>query len=311
MTQLPLEIDDGHPLASALPLLDDLYRRKVYTLPAEINNPFGPCWGTFIDDGDRRASLAGFEAATLVTLQRSLNTRSLEPLEPMYISTVDSGNLAGHLMALAQGCRQLMGRPLFRPDSLAGIRDAVTLLGEVTEQPENLPRTQTVTLEQLHDSARKLSDLLEDTPATESEWTRRLEDLAIQAENLLDIARTLAGTAAGQPRPQIVAWAMRVRNCVGSAIRDLSATRPPERTDLEHRLSAMALQAEQMAQAMNFRFLYDVSRKLFSIGYRMADNALDASTYDLLASEARLASFMAIAKGDVSPRHWFLLGRAL
>ena len=72
MTQLPLEIDDGHPLASALPLLDDLYRRKVTALPAEINNPFGPCWGTFIDDGDRRASLAGFEAATLVTLQRSL-----------------------------------------------------------------------------------------------------------------------------------------------------------------------------------------------------------------------------------------------
>ena len=72
MTQLPLEIDDGHPLASALPLLEDLYRRKVYTLPAEINNPFGPCLGAFIDDMDRRASLAGFEAATLVTVQRSL-----------------------------------------------------------------------------------------------------------------------------------------------------------------------------------------------------------------------------------------------
>jgi cyclic beta-1,2-glucan synthetase len=66
-----------------------------------------------------------------------------------------------------------------------------------------------------------------------------------------------------------------------------------------------------MVQTMDFRFLFDSSRKLFSIGYRVADGSLDPSCYDLLASEARLGSFMAIAKGDVSPRHWFLLGRAL
>ena len=62
---------------------------------------------------------------------------------------------------------------------------------------------------------------------------------------------------------------------------------------------------------MDFRFLFDSSRRLFSIGYRVADGTLDPSSYDLLASEARLASFVAIAKGDVSPRHWFLLGRSL
>jgi cyclic beta-1,2-glucan synthetase len=62
---------------------------------------------------------------------------------------------------------------------------------------------------------------------------------------------------------------------------------------------------------MDFRFLFDSSRKLFSIGYRVADGTLDPSCYDLLASEARLASFVAVAKGDVTPRHWFLLGRSL
>ena len=55
--------------------------------------------------------------------------------------------------------------------------------------------------------------------------------------------------------------------------------------------------------AMNFRFLYDPQRQLFAIGYRLADaegpGRLDPSYYDLLASEARLASFLAIAKGDV------------
>ena len=57
-------------------------------------------------------------------------------------------------------------------------------------------------------------------------------------------------------------------------------------------------------------FLFDPTRKLFSIGYRVPDNSLDPSCYDLLASEARLTSFIAIAKGDV-PSHWFHLGRAL
>ena len=66
-----------------------------------------------------------------------------------------------------------------------------------------------------------------------------------------------------------------------------------------------------MFQSMDFSFLFDHTRKQFSIGYRVADNALDANCYDLLASEARLTSFIAIAKGDVPASHWFRLGRAL
>ena len=62
---------------------------------------------------------------------------------------------------------------------------------------------------------------------------------------------------------------------------------------------------------MDFRFLFDPTRNLFAIGYRVADGELDANYYDLLASEARLASFVAIAKGDVPPAHWFRLGRAM
>ncbi len=62
---------------------------------------------------------------------------------------------------------------------------------------------------------------------------------------------------------------------------------------------------------MDFSFLFDETRKLFSIGYRGTDGTLDPNCYDLLASEARLTSFIAIAKGDVPPSHWFRLGRAL
>ena len=62
---------------------------------------------------------------------------------------------------------------------------------------------------------------------------------------------------------------------------------------------------------MDFSLLFDADRQLLSIGYRVSEGALDQSYYDLLASEARLASFVAIAKGDVPTRHWFHLGRTV
>ncbi len=66
-----------------------------------------------------------------------------------------------------------------------------------------------------------------------------------------------------------------------------------------------------MFEDMQFGFLLDPARQLLSIGYQFAEGALDPSCYDLLASEARLASFIAIAKGDIAPKHWFKLGRAV
>ncbi len=81
----------------------------------------------------------------------------------------------------------------------------------------------------------------------------------------------------------------------------------------EARLRALALRAAALSDGMRFGLLYDRRRRIFSIGYRLADaegpGRLDASFYDLLASEARLASFVAIAKGDVPQHHWFHLGR--
>jgi cyclic beta-1,2-glucan synthetase len=80
---------------------------------------------------------------------------------------------------------------------------------------------------------------------------------------------------------------------------------------LEARLAAIGERAGQLAAAMEFGFLFDPERQLLSIGYRIPEGARDPSCYDLLASEARLASFVAIAKGDLPVRHWFRLGRAL
>ena len=80
---------------------------------------------------------------------------------------------------------------------------------------------------------------------------------------------------------------------------------------LVQRLEAIAETAEEMFTAMEFDFLYEPERQLFAIGFRVEDSALDPNCYDLLASEARLASFIAIAKEEVPAKHWFKLGRTL
>ncbi len=78
---------------------------------------------------------------------------------------------------------------------------------------------------------------------------------------------------------------------------------------LKRQLLALAERARALAFDMDFRFLMDPERRLLSIGYRTDNKELDRSCYDLLASEARLTSLFAIAKGDLPKEHWFRLGR--
>src|SRR5439155_25254298 len=120
----------------------------------------------------------------------------------------------------------------------------------------------------------------------------------------------LAGTAAAvaddpsfQPAGDMTYWLRAVLD----GIANLEAATPGVTTQVE----ALARRATALADAMEFGFLYDRRKRIFAIGYRLGDadgpGTLDGSFYDLLASEARLASFVAIAKGDVPQHHWFHL----
>ena len=123
------------------------------------------------------------------------DTRDLCPLDPLYISTVDSGNLAGHLIALSQGCRQLIRRPLVAARVLDGIRDALQPVLDTVEKTTFRPRSDSVTALQVREAAKALSVILEDLPASASDWAHRFEELEARAEDLLDIAHTLSLTA--------------------------------------------------------------------------------------------------------------------
>ena len=120
------------------------------------------------------------------------DTRDLRPLDPQYISSVDSGNLAGHLIALANACREWTAQPLTDERRLAGIADALELMREEASRLREDRRTQTVTWRQLDEALAVLAANL----ATDTRRRRRdretLSTLAVDAETLADIALALA-----------------------------------------------------------------------------------------------------------------------
>ena len=292
------------------------------------------------------------------------DTRDLRPLEPKYVSSVDSGNLAGHLITLDRACRERIERPVVDPQWLAGIADALALARESLRVLAGDRSTQTVTWKQLEEALDGVAASLDGAPATPVGVAERLAVVASHVETAADIAHTLIGERSDDAGAELLDWVEALRSCVQSHERDLELLLPwaSGRTDdvafgslrasmptlaqladrceeaiellargpepcaaqidalgrsargarsLGRRLRSIGAQAGHLAAAMDFGFLFDRERQLLSIGYRIADGTLDPSCYDLLASEARLASFVAIAKGDVPVRHWFRLGRAL
>lgn len=230
------------------------------------------------------------------------DTQDLRPLEPRYISSVDSGNLAGHLIALAHALRGFARTPL-APAWCDGIVDVADLLRTVAagDGRKSMPVQMTALLDDLCDgSVRAAKDV-----------AARLTALETAAAKV----RTL-GEAIG---PDAVYWADALLATIRSHRRDAQLSVDADEDDplaaaaarLRHRLETLANRAVEMFNAMEFGFLFDQNRLLLSIGYRVNDASLDPDFYDLLASEARLASFIAIAKGDVPARHWFRLGRTL
>ena len=289
----------------------------VYLLSAASARDFG--WTGTIETVERlEATLA-----TMGRLQRFrghfynwYDTRDLRPLDPQYVSSVDSGNLAGHLIALANACREWIGRPMAAgPERVAGIEDGLSLTRHALEVLPDDRRTQTITRHQLYGALDALSAALHQKLPSEGlmpsgDVAARLLELSSQATTMVDIARTLASERGDDAGAEMLFWAEATLGSIGSHRRDLTQTADDAHA-LERRLATLEATARALAGAMEFGFLLDPDRKLLAIGYRIAEGSLDPSCYDLLASEARLASFVAIAKGDVPSRHWFRLGRAV
>lgn len=291
------------------------------------------------------------------------DTQTLAPLFPKYVSTVDSGNLAGHLIALKQSLLEKIDAPVFAVNFGAGLTDGWTEVKARLRVIEKLTRdnadnfAQTINSEKkfienflasipgrnvsapdwaaLLNSLEKVRGFVHSQPilpaATEFShfevwldsfveqikslqkdadeffsWRNSLSKFQIESEFLTNLKNIRSLKDLSEKLP-VIAGAKGARNA-----EELTAelNRGAERAlSAIERIYSMAQIAEEMATAMDFTFLVNKTQGLFTIGYNVSDNRLDNSCYDLLASEARLASFWAIAKGDVPPAHWFKLGR--
>ncbi len=238
------------------------------------------------------------------------DTGDLRPLEPRYVSSVDSGNLAGHLISVANACREWIGRPIAPSRLIAGIEDALSLAREAMRELPDDRRTGSITRHELGGVLDALGDALGADHSRPEKLAAYLTELAHQAATVVDIAQTLAGMGGDESCAEMLFWAQAAQRSIDSHRLDAAQTAEISQA-LNRRLAALESDARAMAGAMEFGFLLNPDRKLLSIGYLVPENRLDTSCYDLLASEARLASFVAIAKGDIPSRHWFRLGRAV
>ncbi len=336
------------------------------------------------------------------------DTRSLEPLPPRYVSTVDSGNLVACLRTLGQGCRTLLHKPVLRWQNWEGLLDTMSVLDESVDDLQTAGLKLAATPLQAHlaqirqqvlavqndpdawapllnrlsgegwnELNRLLASLVEsNAPALDGETLRRVSLPADRVQHHLfgmrrEIERLSPWMLSMNQPPRLFArpdappairdaW-QALRDALPAApsleemeqvcqaglarLAELSRLSGDEslspglarlgQAELEEArdwctrlaeklesavttanalligLDDLARQSERYYQAMNFDFLFDPQRQLFHIGYNVTVDKLDSNYYDLLASEARIASFVAIAENDVPPSHWLHLGRPL
>jgi len=312
--------------------------------------------------------------ASMAKLERHLghfynwyDTRSLQPLYPRYVSTVDSGNLAGHLLTLRSGLVALPDQPIIAERLFEGLLDTFLIFATHTPAHLQAPTQQLLTA---------LNDACNAKPATLTTTYDRLAPIVMRATSLHEQFDALLDTEAGfwaqtfsrQAQAAqtellyLAPWlehtsvpdhlGMLTDSESTPSLRDLAESNGAFATIDAHLFPADAEEAShspsnqlsledqewlqqkrqlltlgrQRAQArmasieqlivkisdmvvMDYEFLYDQSRHLLAIGYNVDDFRRDASFYDLLASEARLCSFIAIAQGQLPQESWFALGR--
>lgn len=287
-------------------------------------------------------------------------TRSLKPLLPLYVSSVDSGNLAGHLLTLGTGLREQAVEKIYTAQIFSGLCDTVRILKTLVPKNDLLTKLE-ADLVQAPSSLRAAYTLIKKATSQTSliaealigvepeiqRWAQALKASCQEHEaEFLSLAFWVALPTPNHGRQpeerfaqlggvptlvEVSKFEESLCPLIEATIRALPEKASQagqeesrylgELSDCLHEaskhawerllaLEALAKQSDLLA-AMDFAFLFDPEKKLFSIGFNVTERRRDNSFYDLLASEARLCSYVAIALGQVPLDHWFLLGRLL
>ncbi len=265
------------------------------------------------------------------------DTHSLAPLTPLYISSVDSGNLLGHLLTLRQGLLSLPDKEIVGYRLFEGISDTLGILTDAAKENARLAEFK-----------KELELTISSGPGTLEDFSRKLEtftSLSIDIEKSYSTSddkeiRQWASALADECRSTLdeltflVPWikasdSSSLRHFMMDGeiptLRKLAEAEMPavhgDEMQLVRQASARASERIAVIESlaaragkfslMDYDFLYDKPRHLLSVGYNVIDRRRDSSYYDLLASEARLSSFVGIAQGQLPQESWFALGRLL
>jgi len=276
------------------------------------------------------------------------DTRTLAPLQPVTISSVDNGNLAASLYTLRAGALAMLKLPLLRPNLFSGLREywQLMLLQKGIQEPissHRLPKEGASNDEWI---AWCLGAETLDGLASHSEldgeaawWLTETRQRIVAINQLVrdyrpwvlpefaplraipQLGFTLEAPIALATAPKFATqlesrldrmWATstdQANSVLSEQLRALLPDTIARLKALNASLEAIANDAFQLVDQMDFGFLLEKSRLLLSIGYEVATRKLHTATYDMLASEARIATFLAVAKGDIPQQSWFKLAR--
>jgi len=279
------------------------------------------------------------------------DTRTLEPLAPLFVSCVDSGNLMASYWTLQQGCLERLHRPVLERNLAQGFLDHLLVLGDAGGVPRRIAAGLASVaheedwLERMLALPETIFDHLSQTEADDNSGDARwfAGELGRRLKNLKETARFYAPWMLPEfaclrtdpalelsgkqvPLERTPHFIERLAERLRLAMEDekaaperkalyqaLLAVLPEARSrslQLIRELEGVANQAARLAEEMDFRLLLNKRRKLLSVGFDVQSQELHSACYDLLATEARVAVFAAIAKEDIAQEAWFLLGRA-
>ncbi|MDX9715432.1 MAG: glucoamylase family protein [Dissulfurispiraceae bacterium] len=248
------------------------------------------------------------------------DTKTLEPLPPRYVSSVDSGNLAACLIAIRVGLRGLCDQPVLPSQIWGGLSDALEIGAENSKKAGSIDFINYI---------QKARHLLTAVPEESGEILERLSSLLFVAEQLKKLSSSEYFSDASE-------WAMFFYSICfdhlksaelllneqksGISLRKLAKIKKENfmltqsfvnAAVIMKKIEELAERCQQIQDGMDFRFLYHENRELLSIGFNVDSRKPDNSYYDLLASESRIASFFIIAEEQAPPEHWFALGRLM
>ena len=268
------------------------------------------------------------------------DTQSLQLLHPQYVSSVDSGNLAGSLLTLQAGLADLKNQPVLSSNVFFGLQDTLLALNE--HIPETIPTNISLKIFWLNNKlealtyADGLSSEFLDQEEINSVNIHTVKAAEILMSEIQAVNKELLNLLASENilDEELNYWAVAFNTQCQAVYDDMSQLtqfstlhdKIPALLEVNSALNGLSfnqLVSNQLSMIddlitrcgvlaeMDFEFLYDESRDLLAIGYDVGERRRDPACYDLLASEARLASFILIAQGQLPQKHWFSLGRLL